>query len=213
MVLKQYLAELKKIEPLSSAEEAKLWLAFKSNGDLASRRRLIESYQPLVFKAATQWRADQPTMMDIVQEGTVGLIEAAENYDHTRGVAFSLYASHRIRGRMINYMQSEGKGNLAYIDSPLYGEENEVTLADVLVDATAEVSRQAEQNYLVEKVKDALGRLPAKEQLVLSGVFLEDREPKQLAETMDMSISHVYRLQKQGIRRIRGMLSKLMHHW
>lgn len=213
MILKQYLAELKKIEPLAPAEEAKLWQAFKAEGDLDSRRRLIESYQPLVFKAATQWRADQPTLMDIIQEGTVGLIEAAENYDHTRGVAFSLYASHRIRGRMLNYMQREGKGNLAYIDSPLVGEENSITLADFLIDTNAEVSRQAEQNYLVEKVKDALGRLPAKEQLVLSGVFLEEREPKQLAETMDMSISHVYRLQKQGIRRIRGMLSKFMQNW
>jgi RNA polymerase sporulation-specific sigma factor len=56
-------------------------------------------------------------------------------------------------------------------------------------------------------------RLPAKEQLVLSGVFLEEQEPKELAETLDMSISHIYRLQKQGIRRIRGMLSKFMQNW
>jgi len=55
--------------------------------------------------------------------------------------------------------------------------------------------------------------LPANEQTVLSGVFLQDLEPKQLAESLDMSISHIYRLQKQGIRRVRGMLSKFMQNW
>lgn len=212
MQLKQYLAELNKIKMLSSAEEEDLWLGFKAQGDLDSRRRIIESYQPLVFKAAMRWKADESTLMDIIQEGTVGLIEAVENYDHIRGVAFSLYASHRIRGRMLNFMQQEGKADLAYIDSPLDNEDS-VTLADCLIDNKAEVAIQAEQNVLIEKLKDALGRLPAKEQMVLSGVYLEDREPKQLAETLDLSISHIYRLQKQGIRRIRGMMSKFMQHW
>ena len=56
-------------------------------------------------------------------------------------------------------------------------------------------------------------RLPTNEQAVLSGVFLEEREAKQLAESLDMSISHIYRLQKQGIRRVRGMLSQFMKNW
>ncbi|MPL68945.1 RNA polymerase sigma-E factor [bioreactor metagenome] len=212
MLLKQYLKELNMVEMLAPAAEEQLWLNFKDQGDLDSRRQIIESYQPLVFKAAMSWKVDEPTLMDIIQEGTVGLIEAVENYDHTRGVAFSLYAFHRIRGRMLNFMQQEGKADLTYIDSPLDSEDS-MTMADRLIDTSVEVASQAEQNFLVEKVKDAMERLPAKEQLVLSGVFFEDREPKQLAETLDMSISHIYRLQKQGIRRVRGMLSKFMQHW
>lgn len=211
-MLKQYLTELNKIEMLSPAEEEKLWKNFKHQGDLDSRRQLIERYQPLVFKAAMRWKVDESTLMDIIQEGTVGLIEAVENYDHARGVAFSLYAFHRIRGRMINYMHKEGKADVACVDSPLDDDES-MTLADCIVDTKAEVAGQAEHNVLMAKVKDAIGRLPVKEQMVLSGVYLEDREPKQLAETLDMSISHVYRLQKQGIRRIRGILSKFMQHW
>jgi len=213
MQLKQYLSELKKIRLLDAVEEQRLWQEYKENDDLACRRTLIESYQPLVFKAAMTWQADEPTMMDIVQEGTVGLIEAVENFDHTRGVSFSLYALHRIRGRMLNFMEREGKRNLAYIDSPLDGEEGAATLGDLLLDTAPGVPQQAERNFLVEQVKNAMGRLPAKEQMVLNGVYLEDREPKQLAESLDMSLSHVYRLQKQGVRRIRGMLSKFMKNW
>lgn len=210
MALRQYLNELKKIKLLEADEEQGLWLAYKENGDMDSRRKLIEHYQPLVFKVAMRWQIDEPALMDLIQEGTVGLIEAVENFDHSRGVAFSLFAFHRIRGRMMNYSTREGKLNWVYIDSPVAEEENSLTLADLLVDGTAAVSVQAEQNFLVEQVKTAMGRLPAKEQLVLSGMYLEEREPKQLAEALDMSLSHIYRLQKQGIRRVRGMLSRLM---
>jgi RNA polymerase sporulation-specific sigma factor len=98
------------------------------------------------------------------------------------------------------------------MDSPLSAQED-ITLRDLLVDGKAGVSSQAEHNYLVAQVKSAMDRLPLNEQVVLSGVFLEDCEPKQLAESLDLSISHIYKLQKQGIRRIRGMLSKFMQHW
>ncbi len=212
MLLNQYLSELKKISLLTLDKEQLMWQGYREQGDLECRRQLIEHYQPLVFKVAMQWRADEATIMDILQEGTVGLIEAVENYDHTRGVAFSLYAAHRIRGRIINYIEREGKRNWAYIDSPLDSEHAD-TLGDYLIDTSAEVSSQAEQNYLLEQVKKAMSRLPAKEQLVLNGVYLEEQEARQLAENLDMSISHIYRLQKQGIRRIRGMLSKFMQHW
>lgn len=211
MILNQYLKELKKIRLLSREEESELWLGYKENHDLACRSKLIEHYQPLVFKATTSWQFDESAVMDMIQEGTVGLIEAVEHYDHQRGVAFSLYALHRIRGRMLNYMEREGKLKTLSIDKTLSPEGG--TLGDLLVDVQAEVASQVEKNYLVQQVKNAMERLPINEQAVLSGVFLEEREPKQLAESLDMSVSHIYRLQKQGIRRVRGMLSRFMKNW
>jgi len=210
MLLQQYLAELNKIKLLDAEEEKSLWQAYKEAGDLGSRQRIIEHYQPLVFKVAMRWRADEPAIFDLIQEGTVGLIESVENYEHIRGVAFSLYAFHRIHGRMVNYIAREGKLNWVYIDGPVAEGSDGLTLGDVLVDDGVTVAAQVEQNFLLEQVKTAMERLPAKEQLVLSGMYLEEREPKQLAELLDISISHIYRLQKQGIRRVRGMLSRLM---
>ena len=210
MIFSHYLAELKKVQVLSPETESGLWQSYKEDGNLESRCRLIESYQPLVFKTAMHWRLPEPVLLDIIQEGTVGLIEAVENYDYTRGVAFSLFAVHRIRGRMINHLNTED-GSLLHIDTPL--NDSQATIADLLVDAQAEVAAQVEQSYLVEQVKTAMNRLPVKEQQVLQGVYLDDCEPRELAEAMEVSLSHVYRLQKQGIRRLRGMLSKLMGNW
>lgn len=212
MMLSQYLKELKKIRLLSREEEQGLWIQYKEHDNLDCRSKLIEHYQPLVFKVATSWRLHEIVLMDMIQEGTVGLIEAVERFDHQKGVAFSLYASQRIRGRILNYMEREGTSAMTFMDCPVSADEG-VTLRDLLIDQDAGVSSQAEHNYLIEQVKNAMGRLPVKERAVLSGVFLEDCEPKQLAESLDLSISHIYKLQKQGIRRIRGILSKFMQHW
>lgn len=198
---------------LSPEEEGRLWRAYKKTGDEACRARLIESYQPLVFKIAMLWRVEESTMLDIIQEGTIGLIEAVERYDESRGVAFSLFAYHRIRGRMLNYMEQEGKKEHTSIDMTLHNADGQVTLGEMIEDPSVPAHELAEQNALMAEVSRALERLPVKEQLVLSGVYLEDREPKRLAEEMNLSPSHIYRLQKQGIRRVRGMLSRFIKQW
>ena len=156
-----------------------------------------------------RWRGSPEQLMDLVQEGTVGLIEAAESFQPERGVAFSLFAIHRIRGRILNCMKKEGKQGWVSTDNP--GEDDMAALEKVLIDTAAPVSDQAEHNYLVAQMMSAVGRLPDKEKVVLSGVYLQEQEPKELADQLNLSLSHIYRLQKQGLRRVRGMLSRLMH--
>ncbi|MBQ7883889.1 MAG: hypothetical protein IJ320_06000 [Phascolarctobacterium sp.] len=69
----------------------------------------------------------------------------------------------------------------------------------------------AERQLLQEKVTQALGRLPEKEQQVITGMYLEDRTAQSIARAIDVSLGHVYHLQKKGVRRIRGMLSRFIH--
>ncbi len=210
MRFEDYIRELSEIETLAPEREAALWRAFKEERDEEARREIIQSYQPLVFKNALPYRT-MDSIMDLIQEGTVGLIEAVESYDHRRGVAFSLFAVHRIRGRMMNFLKREGNSALACIDGAV--DEDGLSLKDRLVDTAASVSEQAEVHELSARVREALSRLPRKERLVLEQVFLGRAEIRDVAEQMNLSTSHIYRLQKTGIRRIRGMLSKFMHYW
>lgn len=201
----EYITELKKIKLLSPTDEHRLWVAYKDGDDQDARRKLIEHYQPLVFKAVMKWRGTNDVMMDLVQEGTVGLIEATESYCYERGVAFSLYAGHRIRGRIVDYLRKEGQSDCVSVDE--VGEEFEAYLTDQSIST----AMQAEQNYLVGEMMAALKRLPDREQAVLHGVYLADEQPKEVAQKLNVSPAHVYRLQKQGLRRIRGIMSRLMH--
>ena len=109
-----YLRELQKVELLDSPDEARLWRAYKGRGDGRSRARLIEAYQPLVFKVAMHLRLPGTIVMDMIQEGTVGLIEAVERFDPGRGVRFSTFATYRIRGRILNALRRERQGALRF---------------------------------------------------------------------------------------------------
>ena len=209
MRLQDYLAEVTKISLLEPAEEQRLWVDYKQEGNLESRRCLIERYQPLVVKSLMRWRSNEQVLMDLVQEGTIGLIEAAENYEPARGVAFSLYATHRIRGRMLNYLEKEGKVSGVSIELP-WNTVDGLSIADTLEDSAVPVAEVAEKNFVLEQMRLALDRLPAKERLALNGVYIDEQEPGKVALALQITPSHLSRLQKQGIRRVRGMLSRLM---
>ena len=213
MRFEQYMAELNRVKLLTPGEEKSLWLAYKEQGDEAARRRLIESYQPLVFKQALPFRQYQG-IMDIVQEGTIGLIEAVEHYDHRRGVAFSLFAVHRIRGRMLDFLRREGS-----VDAPCleerraFADDEGAPWKEQLPDTALPVAEQAEQHELTSRVKQALSRLPDREKAVLEGMYLRSEDAREVAEDLQVTPSPIYRLQKTGIRRVRGMLSHFMHYW
>lgn len=90
-------------------------------------------------------------------------------------------------------------------------DEMGLTIGDQLADGSDDLADQAGRKILIEHVTSLLGRLPQKEQLVVEGVYLKDTQQKTLARDMDVSLPYVYRLQKRGIRRVRGMLSRFIH--
>ncbi len=206
-MLQSYLEELRKTPLLEPAEELELWQRSEA-GDLEAHQRLMTAYQPLVFKIASSFRLGESETMELIQEGMVGLLEAAETYDYKRQVAFSLFASFRIKGSMVDYLRHCNGSGVLYLDSEL---TQGFTLSDALPSAQASPIELTEQNLLKEKVAQAMHRLPIKEQQVLQGMYLEDRPAQAVADAIDVSLGHVYRLQKQGVRRIRGMLSRFIH--
>ena len=206
MLLQGYLEELRKTKLLEPTEERALWERV-AQGDLQAHKKLMTAYQPLVFKIAISFQLTEGDTMELIQEGMVGLLEAAENYDYTRGVAFSVFASFRIKGSMVDYLKKSNSGAL-YLEGDL---GSGLTLGETLTSAQASPSELAERQLLHEKVTQALGRLPEKEQQVITGMYLEDKTAQSVADAIDISLGHVYRLQKKGVRRIRGMLSRFIH--
>lgn len=209
MQLDRYISELNKVRLLDYAEEQELWKKYKEEDSQQARSKLIESYQPLVFKTAeTFLKLDN--IMDVLQEGTVGLIEAVEGYDYTRGVAFSIFAVHRIRGRMYNFLKKEGRADIACLEAD--SSDRQFGL-ELLTDTGMPVPEQVELQEASRRVKSAMDRLPEKEYMVLNRIYVGCQEAAQVAQQLHVSTSHIYRLQKSGVRRVRGMLSRFMHQW
>ena len=210
MRFEQYVKELGRVKLLEPEKEQALWRRYKENGDEQARCLLIESYQPLVFKQALPYRSLQ-NIMDVVQEGTVGLIEAAESYEPQRGIAFSLFAVHRIRGRMINFLRKEGCCDVACMEAR--PEDGGMTLKEKLMDMSPSVTEQAERHEMAARLRQAMARLPERERAVLEGMYMNSEEAGDVPAGLQVSTSHIYRLQKSGIRRVRGMLSRFMQYW
>ena len=206
IMLQKYLTELKKIKMLSPEEERELWIR-EEEGDEAAHQKLISSYQPLVFKTAVQFHMPEEVTLELIQEGTVGLLEAAESYDYTKGVAFSLYAVHRIRGRMCDFMNREFSRDELSLDRET---AEGWSLAEFIPGLQLLPEEVAERHAVSSRVSQAIDRLPQKEKQVLQGIFLENKTPSVLAADIKVTPGHIYRLEKQGVRRIRGMLSRFM---
>lgn len=206
-MLTEYMQQLQTIELLTPEREAALWQAYHEEHSEDARAEIIERYQPLVCKEALRWNLQEALCLDLMQEGMVGLIEATERYEPHRGVAFSLYARHRIRGRIMDYLRSEGANipveESAWEDSRRQFEQLAVSMPDAF--------ETTDRKWLWEKVSQAVYRLPDKERQVVAAIYLEECAPKEVASRLAVSKAYVYRLQKKGIRRLRGMLSRTMH--
>ena len=94
--VKMYLKEIGKIPLLSKEDE--LELAKKvSEGDELAKQKLVESNLRLVVSIARKYLKKGMPILDLIQEGTLGLIKAAEKFDYTKGFKFSTYATWWIR--------------------------------------------------------------------------------------------------------------------
>lgn len=90
-----YLAEISKFPALTQDEEASLAEAVQG-GDEAARRRLIESYLCLVVDIASDYEDEGLRLIDLIQEGNLGLARAVGSYEQATG-DFSEYAAWWIR--------------------------------------------------------------------------------------------------------------------
>jgi RNA polymerase nonessential primary-like sigma factor len=91
-----YLKEIG-FSPLLTAEEEVFYARKAQKGDAAARRRMIESNLRLVVKIARRYMNRGLALLDLIEEGNLGLIRAVEKFDPERGFRFSTYATWWIR--------------------------------------------------------------------------------------------------------------------
>lgn len=94
--VRMYLREIGKVALLSAEEEIKLAQAAE-NGDKAAAQKLINANLRLVVSIAKKYVGRGLTLLDLIQEGNIGLMKAVEKYDWRRGFKFSTYATWWIR--------------------------------------------------------------------------------------------------------------------
>ena len=176
---------------LEPERERELW-KLCVNGDIEAREELIVAYRPLVFWIAGKIHiTDNELKQDIIQEGMLELIHAVDKFEPERELKFSTYAYHKIHGQIINMLErSEKKAPLPVPDEWLIpSDDNDSYEGDEWLD-----------------VSQSISKLEGREAEIVNALFFEGKKPKDVASEKKLDVSHVYRLRRTAIAKIRGWL-------
>jgi RNA polymerase sigma-32 factor len=102
--LQLYMREVQRHALLSPDEEHRLAVHYHKNTDVETAARLVTANLRLVVKIAYEYRRAYRNMMDLIQEGNIGLMQAVKRYDPYRGVKLSSYAAWWIRAYMLRFI-------------------------------------------------------------------------------------------------------------
>ncbi|MEN3341646.1 MAG: polymerase primary sigma factor, partial [Actinomycetota bacterium] len=94
--LQLFLKDIGKVELLTAAQEVELAKRIE-RGDHGAKQEMVEANLRLVVSIAKRYRNQGLPFLDLIQEGTIGLVRAAEKFDYRKGFKFSTYATWWIR--------------------------------------------------------------------------------------------------------------------
>jgi len=104
--LQRYLSEIRRYPLLSAEEEHRLAVRYKEEGDVESAYRLVTANLRLVAMVARRYERAFRNLLDLIQEGNTGLMEAVKKFDPYRGIRFPSYAVWWIRAYIIRYIMN-----------------------------------------------------------------------------------------------------------
>ena len=145
--LKIYLNEIGQIPLLSEEEERELGRK-SSEGDAAARQKLAEANLRLVVSIAKHYTGRGVQLMDLIQEGNMGLMRAAEKYDYTKENRFSTYASWWIKEAMQRAIDQQSRE----IRVPVHVAENMKKVQKVSKELQQELGREPLPKEIAEKI-------------------------------------------------------------
>jgi RNA polymerase primary sigma factor len=106
--LQLFLKDIGKVPLLTAAQEVELSKRIE-RGDMDAKRRMVESNLRLVVSIAKNYRNQGLPFLDLIQEGTIGLVRAAEKFDYRKGFKFSTYATWWIRQAVARALADKGR--------------------------------------------------------------------------------------------------------
>ena len=163
--LEKYLQEIGKVELITPEEEVKLAIRIKQ-GDHLALEKLTKANLRFVVSVAKQYQNQGLTLPDLINEGNLGLIKAAQRFDETRGFKFISYAVWWIRQSILQALAEQSR----IVRLPL----NKVGLTNRISKAYSQLEQEFE-------------REPTPEELA----FLLDIDAEEIAATLGVAARHV----------------------
>ena len=192
-IVKQYLIEIGNYPILSRTQEQELAIKMKQ-GDLKAKDLFIKSNLKLVVSIAKRYVGRGMLLLDLIQEGNMGLMKAAERYDVTRGYKFSTYATWWIRQYISRGIMDKSKS----IRIPVHRYEKYLNCVKAVDNLTMRLNRTPDIKEVAEELKLPVEKVRELYNLMVDPISInvmigeeKDSELGDLIESDDKAIDEV----------------------
>ena len=212
-ILQTYLRDISRYPQLSPQEELTL-ANLARQGDAEAREQLIHAHLPLVVRVAKVYMPPCDEIMDLIQEGNIGLIYAVDKFDPTRGTKFSTYVFFWINKHIQRFLNHEPDA-LVSLDMELTDSSEHLLLSDTIADRPTilggqtiqHIDAQMEYEEQQSKVRHLLASLPPREREVIRLLYGMDlRRSYTVSE-----VAKMLRISKVRVCQLRDRALKRMH--
>lgn len=194
-----------------------IWMSYYTSKDIDKRNTLIISNMTLAKNIALAFYRDHRsynTSLDEIQSyAYMGLIDAVEKYDPTRGYVFSTYGSKRIYGAIIDYLRKEGRisrskdeeGNPNY---KLESFESNIEFATKVMDKSAEdfTYKMVINNYIFDILNSLIQELPKRERDIIIFHYIKGNSERATAKLININSTTVSTLKPQILEHLKREL-------
>ena len=202
--------------PQPITQEQELTLALRARqGDTEAREQLIHAHLRMVVNIARQYQRPGVEMLDLIQEGNIGLITAVDKFDPTQGHRLTTLAFYWINKHIQRFLNNE-PDDLVSLDMEINDGAAILLLSDtiedkgtILGDPTIQnIETQIENQELQQQVHNMLATLSPREQEVLRLLYGIDNYPvlsrNEIAKIIGVREEQVSRIKTRALDALRG---------
>ena len=167
-VLQMYLKDISKIKLLKKEDELTIGKTIKEGGKneaIIAKKKLIQANLRLVISIAKKYTGQGILFMDLVQEGSLGLIKAASRFDYKKGFKFSTYATWWIKQTIIRAIANNSRS----IRIPVHMGDKIRNLKKAMVKLSIDLGREPNDDELAQYLKTT----PKKIKIIKSSIIKE----------------------------------------
>lgn len=211
-----YLHDIARYQPLTLEQEQTLAERAR-NGDQEAREQLIEAYLILPVNIAKQYVRAGIDMMDLIQEGNIGLIKAVDMFDPAQGNRLSTLARFWVEKYILRFLRDEPDEYVS-LDMPVVDSGETLLLSETIEDKATilgdqgikNIDRLIEQEDQKRQLLTELEKLSPNEQQVLqllyglNGYLCMTRE--ETSKVLNIQMDQISRIKTRALRRLKEMI-------
>ena len=217
-IQESYLRDISRYQPLTQEQE--LTLAQRARqGDTEAREQLIHAHLLMVVNIARQYQRPGVEMLDLIQEGNIGLIKAVDMFDPNKGNRLSTLAMFWVQKYILRFLRDEQE-EIISLDTEISESGETLLLSNTIADQDTLVGDPCyqhidtiiERQELKTQLMTLLGRLSPNEQQVLRLLYGIDSYPamerKDIARVMSIQIDQISRIKTRALRHLKTAMKK-----